>query len=336
MPEVSVIMPAYNCEAFIGESVESILKQSFTDFEFIIIDDASTDKTVEMIRGYNDPRIILLVKPGNTGYTDSLNMAIRLAKGKYIARMDADDIALVNRFEVQYRFLEKNKDTLVVGSHYKIIGTDTTIHLPVTYDEVKITAMMHVPVAHPTAFIRKEVFTKYAFRYDKNFEPAEDYDLWCKVLEKGKIENIDEVLLLYRHHNLQQSKLKHKRIVEVAVGTRSAQLQKLIDFTGRQYDPLFAIDVLTKNIRQVTKPVLKTIRTLLDDLYAGNKKKNIYNQKLFGDYLKEKWSHYIGLYNFMRLSDIPLLFPVKPYTITRVDLKFAMNRLLKISRFKNL
>lgn len=336
MPKISVIMPVYNCESYIRESVESILGQSFTDFEFIIIDDASTDRTVEIIKEYDNSRIKLIIKPTNTGYTDSLNMAIKLAKGRYIARMDGDDVSLAHRLAVQYNFLENNKDVLVVGSHYKIIGTDNIVRSPVSYEEVKITAIMHVPVAHPTVLIRMEVFSKLGYFYNKEYEPAEDYDLWCRILENGKIENLDEVLLEYRHHDQQESRIKVDKILKVDVNTRLSQVEKLISFSGKPYDILFAIDVLTKKLPQMNKPTLLRIRCLLNDLYEANRIKKVYSQKLLFDYLRERWMHHTNLYKFCHLKDISVLFSPRNHGVTKIDAGFRQRKLALIFRMKPL
>ena len=336
MPEISVIMPVYNCESFIKESVDSILGQSFTNYEFIIIDDASTDRTVEIIQEYDDSRIQLIIKPANTGYTDSLNMAIKLAKGRYIARMDGDDVSLAHRLAVQYEYLEKNPSTMIVGSHYKVLGTDYVVKLPVSSHAVEMVALMHVPVAHPTVMMRKELFTTHKLYYDKNFEPAEDYDLWCRVLKFGKIENVDEVLLYYRHHEQQISKLKYEKLLKIAVSTRLSQLQKLLSFPNKRYDFLFAIDVLTWNLKKLERQDLKKIKCLMDDLLKNNKRKKVFQEEILHQYLQERWNHYKKMYPFSDVADIPLLLSVPSNNLTIFGTRFRMGKLLRITGLKKL
>ncbi len=123
-PRITVIMPVYNCELYIKEAIDSILNQTFTDFEFLIIDDASTDKTVSIIKEYKDFRIQLIEKEGNKGISDSLNYGLKVAKGEYIARMDGDDISLPERFVKQVTFLDSNPDVILCGSNFGIIGTE--------------------------------------------------------------------------------------------------------------------------------------------------------------------------------------------------------------------
>ena len=169
-PLVTVIMPVYNAAAFLRESIDSILNQTFKDFEFFIIDDASTDESLRIINEYSDNRISVLQKEINTGYTDSLNMAIACAKGKFIARMDADDIAMPDRFTKQLEALELNPALLVCGTAYKMMGKDVVISLPADKEEAKIIALMNVPVGHPTVMMRAEIFSQHGLLYNKKYE----------------------------------------------------------------------------------------------------------------------------------------------------------------------
>ncbi|HEY4799706.1 MAG TPA: glycosyltransferase family 2 protein, partial [Bacteroidia bacterium] len=141
IPAISVLMPVYNAEKYLCEAIDSILQQTFTDFEFLIIDDGSTDKSVDIIRSYSDKRIVLTTKPCNTGLIDTLNMGIQLARGKYIARMDADDISVAGRLKSQYQYMENNPDVLVVGSLYQCIGTDIVYDMPISCSQVKVYSM---------------------------------------------------------------------------------------------------------------------------------------------------------------------------------------------------
>lgn len=204
-PLISVLLPVYNCELYIKEAVDSILGQTYTNFELIIIDDCSTDATVSILKTYNDARINLIVKPQNSGYTNSLNYGISIAKGKYIARMDGDDISLPKRFEKQVFFLENNPDVVLCGTCYSVIGTDTFIMLPENNEEIKFTMLKYCPVGHPTVIMRKSTLEQLPFVYDISKEPAEDYDLWVRLINLGKLHNLQEILLMYRMHGNQVS-----------------------------------------------------------------------------------------------------------------------------------
>lgn len=197
-PKITVIMPVYNCELYIREAVDSILNQTFTDFEFLIIDDASTDKTVAVIKTYDDSRIQLIQKPENSGYSNSLNFGLKIAKGEYIARMDGDDISLPERFAKQVTFLDANVEVVMCGSWFNMIDSDAVKKLPEDHDAIKLTLLRRNCIAHPSVMMRKKILDKFNISYNVTREPAEDYDLWVRLLLFGKLHNLQEALLDYR------------------------------------------------------------------------------------------------------------------------------------------
>ena len=220
-------MPVYNCETYIQESVESILNQTISDFEFFIIDDASTDKTVDHIKNYTDPRIHLIEKPVNTGYTNSLNLGIKLAQGKYIARMDGDDISLPNRFAKQVAFLEENKEVVVCGALCYRMGGNRVLYAPEKHETIKLALLRGNALGHPSVMLRKDALDKLSIVYDIAKEPAEDYDLWVRLLSIGKLHNLQEVLLYYRVHNSQVSKKRNDQQINSATSSKLELLNYL-------------------------------------------------------------------------------------------------------------
>jgi len=205
-PMLSVIMPVYNCELYVKEAVESILNQTFTDFEFLIIDDKSTDKTVEIIKQFSDSRIQLIEKPVNTGYTNSLNYALKIAKGEYIARMDGDDISMSERFLEQLHVLKSDDKICVCATNFTLIHSNKYIQYPENNDAIKIAMLSFNPIVHPSVMIRKSALND--LEYDVSKEPAEDYDLWTKLIWLGNFYTIQKPLLRYRVHENQISKVK--------------------------------------------------------------------------------------------------------------------------------
>ncbi|MDB5123516.1 MAG: hypothetical protein JWP94_1645 [Mucilaginibacter sp.] len=205
---VSVIMPVYNAEKYLNEAIDSVLRQSFADFEFFIIDDHSTDKSRDIIRSYIDERIIFIEKPVNTGYTDSLNMAIERARGKYIARMDADDICMPDRFAKQFNFMEQHPAVAVCGTWYETMPAGQLVSHPAGHEDIKLRLLKNSAIGHPTAMMHKSVLTEHKLQYNRELEPAEDYDLWVRILPFGDLANIPEVLLKYREHTGQVSSKK--------------------------------------------------------------------------------------------------------------------------------
>jgi glycosyltransferase involved in cell wall biosynthesis len=192
-------MSVYNEERYIYESVMSICSQSYSDFEFIIIDDASTDNTVKIIEKINDSRIKLIKNNENKGLPHNLNVAIGMAKGKYIARMDGDDVADRKRLDRQVEFMEINTNIDICGTWGISISENGRkrykIRNPVCDEDIKKRLVCVSSIIHPSVMIRKEVFN--SVMYDENYKSAQDYKLWADCW-KYKFYNIPEYLIYYR------------------------------------------------------------------------------------------------------------------------------------------
>ena len=239
-PMISVVMPVYNGEKYLNECIDSILNQTFSNFEFIIVNDASTDKTEEIILSYTDKRIVYVKNLKNLKISKTLNKGIQLAKGKYIARMDADDISLPNRFEKQLVFLEKNDDIGVVGSMWYCIDSkskifETVEHLPISSNECYFMAIVQGEnsVGHPCVMFRANIIQNVG-GYNKKYDTAEDIELWFRMILSGiKFNNLSDKLLKYRYHNSQTSSEQNK--VQVLIHHKalafflSKQLQRKIN-----------------------------------------------------------------------------------------------------------
>lgn len=220
-PLVSVVMPAYNAEKTIKEAIESILNQTYKNFEFIIVNDGSTDRTLNIIESYakKDRRIAVLNNGKNCGIAATRNNGTKKAKGKYIAVHDADDISLPDRLEKQKEFLEKNPAVGVVGSFLEIFDDKTKRIIGVRKypkEDKKLRKMIFFvcPIAQPAAMIRKEAFDKIGF-YDEKYPPSEDIDLWFRIGEKYKFSNIQKSLVRYRYNP------------KSATGSRTKLMEKL-------------------------------------------------------------------------------------------------------------
>jgi len=216
IPAISVLMPVYNAEKYIQAAVESILKQTFTNFEFIIINDGSTDGTLKILENYalQDNRIRLISRE-NKGLVSTLNEGIALVKSPLVARMDADDIAHLNRLAVQMKFMDSHPEVVCVGSKVGVIDghgrylIDTVPKL--MHDEIVQSALQGVsPITHPTAMIRSKELGKVGGYKEANY-PAEDLALWLDLSEVGKLANLDESLIDYRIHDDSISTSSHER-----------------------------------------------------------------------------------------------------------------------------
>lgn len=203
---VSVVMPVFNAETYVGQAIDSILQQTFRDFELILIDDGSTDRTLVVLQEYaaRDARIVLVTR-NNKGLVDTLNEGVAMAVGEWIVRMDADDISLPHRFARQLSWLEKSGAD-VCGSWVRLfgVGGERVLRHAQTDAAIKLEMLFGTPFAHPTVMVRAALLKKMG--YDKAWEKCEDYDLWERAARNGWLmTNVPEVLLLYRQHVAQIS-----------------------------------------------------------------------------------------------------------------------------------
>ncbi len=206
-PTISVVLPTYNRgDLFLKRAIDSILNQTFSDFELIVIDDGSTDQTRHILNIYQikDPRIKVIYHQKNKGLVSSLNEGIEASRGKYIARMDDDDVSLPNRFEKQISFLEKHPEITVLGSLISPIDSLTPYPFQREQDPdiFKIDLFLEIQdISHPSAMIRRDFLIKHHIRYNDRFKSAEDRPFWADIMDAGgKIMVLPEVLLQYRLH----------------------------------------------------------------------------------------------------------------------------------------
>lgn len=215
-PKISVLMAAHNQEQFIKKSIKSILNQSFKDFEFLILDDASKDKTLNIIKKFQkeDKRIRLFRNEKNLGLTKSLIKLTRLARGEFIARMDSDDISLKSRFNDQISWFENDKKKVLVGtSGFKIDNKDkiiSNINLKnLSHEKIKKKLIFSNFFLHSSTMFKKKIFLKIG-GYRSFFNFAQDYDLWCRLSRNGKIGNLEKKLIKIRYHEKSLSKTRSK------------------------------------------------------------------------------------------------------------------------------
>ena len=229
MKMVSVIMPAYNAEKYIAQAIESILGQTYGDFEFIIINDCSCDRTEEIILTYDDPRIVYLKNQQNLGVAKTLNKGLAMAKGEYIARMDADDIAMPERLAKQVAFLDGNEDVAVLGTNVETFneaGTICTGWSATDPEQMKVDLLFACGLAHPSVMMRTEAIRQLG-GYDPEFNGLEDYELWCRVTEKYQITTLPDILLKYRIHGSQVTQNPSQRYLELMRELKARQIQQL-------------------------------------------------------------------------------------------------------------
>lgn len=213
-PTISVLLPVYNGQPYLGQAINSILNQRFQDFELVIVDDGSSDGSLEIIRSYSDSRIVLIIQE-NTGLPGALNRAINEAKGKYLARHDQDDVSLPMRFEEQLRLM-KAQDLDFCGCNIMTMDGSGNpmkeVVMPATSDLITITMACTVPFAHGSVMMRKSFLDQHALRYRQG-SSTEDYELWCEAYRLGAhFGNVNQVLFQYRNFSSSLSKVTAKKM----------------------------------------------------------------------------------------------------------------------------
>ncbi len=227
-PLVSVIFPVYNSELYLKDSIESILNQSYQNFEFILINDGSTDNSEKIILSYNDKRIVFINNKSNLGLIHGLNEGIKVSKGDYIIRMDADDISLPKRIEKQINYLEENKNVGVCGCDYIIFGDKSEQEYKAFKEHDKILTWMlfNSSIIHPSLAIRTSVLKSLPVYYDTNYKHAEDYELWSRLIFKCNFSSVTETLFKYRSHSTQTS-VQHRTLqIKNADNVRQSVLKR--------------------------------------------------------------------------------------------------------------
>lgn len=209
MLKLTVLMPVYNGEQYLSEAIDSILSQDFQDFEFLIIDDGSTDRSESIVASYFDKRIRYVKRNENRGIVSTLNEGMMLAKGEYVARMDQDDVSLPCRFSRQILFLDQNIDVAVCAGLYTLIGNDSMkSYWPEDYKKVFTALSYFNCIGDSTVMMRRRFYEDHSLHYDKKFEFAEDYALWVRIASIGKISVLPLLLMSYRVHARGISQIK--------------------------------------------------------------------------------------------------------------------------------
>ncbi len=232
--KISVILSVYNSEKYLAEAIDSILNQTFSDFELILIDDCSTDGSGKLMEAYReaDPRVVLLKNPENIGLTRSLNRGLDIAKGEYIARMDADDISLPERFAKQAAFLDAHPDysfVSCIGRYIDENGNYQELRLfPETNREIYAMMPKVDAVMHPGVMFRKDDIRKIG-NYSEEFRVVQDYDLWFKGMAAGyQFYNLQEPLVLYRRNaTYLKRKSRAYRMVDFAVRKKGYRMNRI-------------------------------------------------------------------------------------------------------------
>lgn len=331
-PFVSIIMPVYNTEKFLREAIESILTQTYSNFEFIIINDGSTDKSREIILSYHDPRIIFLDNQSNRGLVAVMNDGISRATGTYIIRSDADDVSLPRRIEQQVSFMEHHQEVGILSAWMRTIGEKSSHILDgfLKHEDILANLLFNTSIAQPAVCIRTSVLKKLS--YDNSFKDgAEDYDLWVRASKITKIASIPKVLVLYRVHpgNISMTKLAQNQANTRIIRDRLLKELGIIPTTN-ELSLHSSIVCKNENISRFLVDQEKWMRKII----LLNSKKLLYKNESLNRVIRHRWflicdaNARMGLGIFFYAFKPPFAFQLRDIGI-KSFVKFILKVLLR-------
>lgn len=278
-PIVSVVMPVYNGSKYLKEAIDSILNQTFTDFELIVVNDGSTDDSEKIILSYNDQRIRYLKNKQNSGICTTLNKGLNNANGKYIARMDCDDISMPERLAKQVGYLECHPDIGALGTDIITFGegrADKYFNFVHNHYECRAGLLFFTCFAHPTVMLRASIINEYDLRYDDEYRGLEDYELWYRMSEYTEMTNLPEALIKYRLHKAQLTQNVTKGVSNKEKEFIRDRFRHYAEFTEEQ------IGVVENYVLNRWDDFNdKQVYTLLDIFYQILKSKDVNSNKCF-------------------------------------------------------
>jgi glycosyltransferase involved in cell wall biosynthesis len=290
-PVVSVVIPVYNGEKFVRNAMDSILSQTFSDFELIVINDGSTDSSAEVVASYRDPRIVFLENKTNTGLPRVRNQGLDASRGRYIAWLDCDDISLPERLEKQVKFLDTHPQVGVCGGWVKIVGggRDVIAQYPAHPEYLRACLLFNNCLANSTVMMRAACTRDIGLRFDLSHHLSQDYGLWTRIPREWKIVNLPEVLTVYRTHSSQVTVHRKQQQLDISWEIQREQLLKLGILPTADERTLhlhlsgFAHGLFAEpgKIREAGDYLIKLDR--------ANEKYKTYDRKAFREVLWEKW-----------------------------------------------
>ena len=319
-------MPTHNTDiSVLKAAVDSILNQTYKDFEFIIIDDCSQNDTPQYLASLFDKRIKVITNTEKLGITKSLNIALRVAKGDYIARMDADDISLPERFQRQFDFMEANPDVIVCGTWIQAFGDKHYIQKRIIPEREYFRCSMlfgnQYGLSHPTAFFRGAELRKHSIEYDEELPAAQDYGMWSVCCEYGEIANVPEILLHYRVHDKQITVSKRNIQMKCTKMVQEKLLSRLgVDDSSEvdtHYETCFEEGVTSKAAKWFTR------------LISINNEKEIYDKYTFKKCLHDLKCSKINqlvtqtklpenIFRIYSVTSVSQYFPLTVYIVKKV------------------
>ena len=308
-PKVTVLMSVFNGSQYLEEVIDSVLSQTFDDFEFLIIDDFSLDSSIEIIKSYDNTRIRLIENECNIGQTASLNKGLKLAKGEYIARIDQDDICMPYRLKNQVQFLNTTPNVAVLGSYFIHIDSDGNL---LRYNKLPVNPNSNLfyiisgknPLMHSVVMYRKNIIEEIG-GYRGKYMPSEDIDLWLRLYQNGYIsENIPEYLTKVRIHKMQTSKTekslqKYKHMLAFYSFYKSVSKKNINYYDIKQY-----FNVLVWRNEKVSLNNFLKILTIFLELYKNFSPPYKKGYNIFSKFQENRLFQIIGIINLISRSNI--------------------------------
>lgn len=329
--KVSVLMPVFNSAPFLRDSIDSILNQTFQDFEFVIINDGSTDQSEEIILSYHDNRIRYLKNEENIGLIKTLNRGLDIIKSEYIIRMDSDDISFPHRFQTQVDYMDRNPNMVVSGSSKQHFSGDTIVkhevRSSVEEENILFKSIFNTSMPHPTIIIRNEVIQKYNIRYNKAYIGAEDKAMWLEMAQYGKLGKITEPLIKYRVH---ENQITSKKLVECRKNSVAITIKYLsglgISIDEQEEKVLSFICYPNKcGNMQIAMAALKLANKLSDEL----KKHTIFNSTYIDKFFNTRILNILVKSTSIGLPLIGIILKNQRLKFKHFNLMFYRNILLK-------
>jgi glycosyltransferase involved in cell wall biosynthesis len=290
-PKISVIMPVYNGADFVRTAINSILKQSWEDFELILINDGSTDESLKIIESYSDARIRVINNQNNIGLSAARNIGLEAALGKYIAWLDCDDVSKPTRLEKQYQLLESDQTIGLCGTWVETLGNNKKQEwkYPTNPEFLRCRMIFDDPVATSSVMLRRSVIEHDCMRFDLDCPPAEDYDLWERISCRSRIANIPEFLTQYRIHGNQTSVMRAEQ-QKIAVWKIQSRLIAQLGLTASNEEKLIHLEIGAAWHFSGEKVSVFAAKQWLEKLAATNRKVEFFPEPAFQQVLAERWA----------------------------------------------
>jgi glycosyltransferase involved in cell wall biosynthesis len=331
-------MTVYNGETYLRETVDSILGQTYTDFIFLVLDNASTDRSREIIRSYDDPRIKLEALPENIGQIAALNKGLEMIDTPYVARMDADDISPPERFEQQVAYLDDHPDTGICGTQAIVFDgkKETRIKLPRTHDDLNVRLLFECCISHGSVMMRKPLLDKYNLRYSETLGHSEDWELWQRAGRHFRLVNLPGYLIRYRVHEKSESYRISHRQREAAETLDKASL----GYLGLDTHPLRPVhrdtSFTTFNVKNRGPEFLDRVIQWFGILESANAQHNVYSRETLRRFLKDRLFIVLHYNTRYRGTVLKIFFKEKLFRTVGVfrSVKFVVKVFLSVFGFK--